>query len=322
MPVATYPLVHIPLLLAHAHEAVPFPPRAPVSVAPPVAPASPLIFRLDPAIRWLALALVLLVGSMVAFGVGALGLLIGIGVYVIWVATRRHYRLRYAWQQQAYHEAGTIYAAYLTQLARYEQEQHAFALADDLPRFRRERMAGLLAATLPPQPIPADVAAPPRRGRSEAAFLEHLRQHFGADTILVNCRVPVDDPRLGTRWYFPDFVYRDASGLCIDIEIDEPYVWATGLPHHCLGQDEGRNAFFLRKQWAVIRFTEEQAVRQPLLCCQVIAAEVFALTRRHYAARFYWERLVPVPQWDEAHARRMAVHQTRATYLPVALARP
>ncbi len=316
MPVATYPLVHIPLLLARAHEAVPFPPRAPAPVAPPVVPASPLIFRLDPAIRWLALALVLLVGSMVASGTGALGLLIGIGVCVIWVATRRNYRLHYAQQQQAYHEAGTIYAACLTRLARYEQEQYAFALADDLPRFRRERLAGLLATTLPPQPIPADVLAPPR-GRSEAAFLEHLRQHFGANTIFVNCRVPVDDPRLGTRWYFPDFVYRDASGLCIDIEIDEPYVWATGLPHHCLGQDEDRNAFFLRKQWAVIRFAEEQVVRQPLLCCQVIAAEVFALTRRHYAARFYWERLVLVPQWDQAHARRMAASRSRAAYLPV-----
>lgn len=318
MPVATYPLIHIPLLLAHAHEAVPLTPRAPVPVAPPVAPASPLIFRLDPAIRWLALALVLLMGSMVASGAGGPWLLVGIGMCVMWVATRRQYRLRYAQQQQAYHEADTIYAAYVTRQARYEQEQHAFALADDLSRFRRERLAGLLAATLPPQPIPADVAAPPRRGRSEAFFLEYLRQHFGADTISVNCRVPVDDPRLGTCWYFPDFVYRDASGLCIDIEIDEPYVWATGLPHHCLGQDEDRNAFFLRKQWAVIRFAEEQVVRQPLLCCQVIAAEVFALTRRHYAARFYWERLMPVPQWDQAYARRMAVNRTRAAYLPVA----
>ena len=320
MPVATYPLVHIPLLLAHAHEAVPFPPRAPVPIAPPIAPTLPLIFRLDPAVRWLALAMLLLMGSMVAFGAGAPWLLVCIGVCVMWVTTRRQYRLRFAQQQQAYQEAGAIYAAYVTRQARYEQEQHAFALPDDLPRFRRERLAGLLAATLQPQPIPADVASPPRRGRSEAAFLEHLLQHFGADTIFVNCRVPVDDPRLGKRWYFPDFVYRDASGLCIDIEIDEPYVWATGLPHHCQGQDEDRNAFFLRKQWAVIRFAEEQVVRQPLLCCQVIAAQVFALTRRHYAARFYWERLVPLPQWDEAHARRMAASRTRAAYLPVASA--
>lgn len=324
MPVATYPLVHIPLLLAHAHEAVPFPPQAPVPVVAPVAPVPPLIFRLNPVVRWLALALLLalLVGSLVAGGAGVLGLLFGVGVGATWVAARHHYRLRYAQQQAAYHAAGIVYAAYARRQARYEQEWYAFAMADDLPRFRQERLVGLLAATLQPQPIPADVPAPPRRGRSEAAFLEHLRQHFGADTIFANCCVPVDDPRLGTRWYFPDFVYRDASGLCIDIEIDEPYVWATGLPHHCLGQDDDRNAFFLRKQWAVIRFTEEQAVRHPLLCCQVIAAEVFALTQRHYAARFYWERLVPVPQWDEAHARRMAAHQTRAAYLPVALARP
>lgn len=320
MSVATYPIVHLPLLLANVHEAVPFPPRAPVSVASPVAPTVPLVFRLDPAVWWLALALALLVGGLVMCGAGALGLLLGAGVCGTWVPVRCHYRLRYAQQQHAYQEADIAYAACLTRQARYEQEWHAFALADDLPRFRQERLAALLAATLPPQPIPADVPTPPRRGRSEAAFLEHLRQHFGSDTIFVNCRVPVDDPRLGTRWYYPDFVYRDVSGLCIDIEIDEPYVWATGLPHHCQGQDEDRNAFFLRKQWAVIRFAEEQVVRQPLLCCQVIAAEVFALTRRHYAARFYWERLVPLPQWDQAHARRMAANRTRTVYLPVAQA--
>jgi hypothetical protein len=317
MPVATYPLVHIPLLLAHAHEAIPLPPRAPVPVAPPVAPASPLIFLLDPAVRWLALALALLVGGLVVCGAGAVGLLLGAGICGTWVPARRHYRLRYAQQQDAYHEAGTAYAAYLTRQAQYKQDQHAFAMADDLPQFRQERLAGLLAATLRPQPIPVDVPFPPQ-GRSEAAFLAHLRQHFGADTIFVNCRVPVDDPRLGTRWYYPDFVYCDSSGLCIDIEIDEPYVWATGVPHHCQGQDEDRNAFFLRKQWAVIRFAEEQVVRQPLLCCQVIAAEVFALTRRHYAARFYWERLMPLPQWDHAHARRMAANRTRTAYLPAA----
>ena len=321
MSAATYPIVHLPLLLANAHEALPSLPRAPVPVASPVAPAVPLIFRLDPAVRWLALAMLLVMGSMVAFGAAAPWLLVGIGVCVMWVATRRQYRLRYAQQQHVYHEASTAYAAYLTRQARHEQEQLVFARADDdLPRFRQERLAGLLAATLPPQPTPADIPEPPRRGRSEAAFWEHLRQHFGADTIFVNCRVPVDDPRLGTRWYYPDFVYRDASGLCIDIEIDEPYVWATGLPHHCQGQDEDRNAFFLRKQWAVIRFAEEQVVRQPLLCCQVIAAQVFALTRRHYAARFYWQRLMPLPQWDHAHARRMAAHRTRANYLSAAQA--
>lgn len=38
------------------------------------------------------------------------------------------------------------------------------------------------------------------------------------------------------------------------------------------------------------------------------------------AARFYWERLVPLPQRDEAHARQMAAHRTRSAYLPVAIA--
>ena len=33
------------------------------------------------------------------------------------------------------------------------------------------------------------------------------------------------------------------------------------------------------------------------------------------AARFFWERSVPLPQWDEAHARRIAASRSRDAYL-------
>jgi hypothetical protein len=251
----------------------------------------------------------------VASGAGALGVLLAVAVVGTWVPARRYYRWRYEQQVAAYHAAGPVHDLYLARRVRYEQEVLAFAQADNLPRFRRERLAGLLAATpLQPQPIPAHEPRPPQQGRSEAAFGAYLRAQFGADNILTHCRVPVDDPRLGTPWYYPDFVYRDASGLCFDIEIDEPYVWSTGAPHHCQGQDDNRNAFFLRKHWGIIRFAEEQVVRQPLLCCQVIAEQVFALTRRHYAIRFYHERPTPVPQWDEHQARQLAARHSRTTY--------
>lgn len=235
-----------------------------------------------------------------------------------WAQSRRYYRLRYEQRQQDYQRDCADHAVYRTRHADYERQLQVYANADHLSHYRTERLAALLAATpLQPQLIPSADYTPPR-GRSEAAFLAHLRHHFGSANILVDCRVPIEDAGVSRSrsdaWYYPDFVYRDASGLCLDIEVDEPYVWTTGEPHHCQGQDDARNAFFLRKQWGVIRFTEEQVMREPLLCCQVVAAEIYALTGLHYGARFYYKRLAPVAQWDESTARRLAARRSRQLY--------
>jgi hypothetical protein len=120
--------------------------------------------------------------------------------------------------------------------------------------------------------------------------------------------------RVGSTWYYPDFIYSDATGLRIDIEVDEPYVWTTGEPRHCLGQDEARNAFFLQQQWLVLRFTEEQVARYPMACCQQLADLIYHVTGQHYAPRSYRERLAPQPQWDWAEAKRLAAVESRKSY--------
>ncbi|MFB2893148.1 hypothetical protein ACE1CI_09575 [Aerosakkonemataceae cyanobacterium BLCC-F50] len=62
--------------------------------------------------------------------------------------------------------------------------------------------------------------------------------------------------------------------LYIDIEIDEPYNdEKTGEPVYedVLNHENKRHQLFLDKGWLVIRFAEEQVIRQPESCCKVIA---------------------------------------------------
>ena len=307
-----YPLVEIPPALTAALGAVPPPLVPPTYVPLPTYPSRPGLFTL----QWAAWALFLgliavwLLAQDLTGGAGFLA--VGSALAGWWAearAGRRHERA-----VGAFHADFSQHQAYPAL-----QQQYARALADQshpeaVAQYRAWRVAQVLAGvTLPFRPVPATEFTPPQ-GRSEAAFLHYLQQNFGVNTIFIKRRVRVDDLGPGTDWFYPDVVYRDESGLCINLEIDEPYVWTTGEPHHYLGKDEARNAFFLRKNWAVLRFTEEQVVRAPLACCQVLAALIFHLTGRHYPARQYSGRPVPQPQWDWVEAKRLAASRSRDAY--------
>ena len=51
-----------------------------------------------------------------------------------------------------------------------------------------------------------------------------------------------------------------------NIEIDEPYIYSNKIPTHFVGYDEDRNYQFCDKDWFVVRFSEEQVVRNPIEC--------------------------------------------------------
>jgi hypothetical protein len=185
----------------------------------------------------------------------------------------------------------------------------------------RSRTRPAPAAPEPALPLPFEPIPPrayrPASGYSEAHFAFHLRAAFGAAQIFTQCRVPRPAGArggAGEAWYYPDFVYADATGLRIDIEVDEPYVWASGAPHHCLGQDAARNAYFIRGNWLVVRFSEEQVARYPVACCQLLAALVYQVSGTPYPLRHYRERVPEQPCWDWAAAQQLAAQQSRTSY--------
>ena len=58
--------------------------------------------------------------------------------------------------------------------------------------------------------------------------------------------------------------------IYIDIEIDEPYDEIRKFPTHIIGSDDQRDNYFLSHGWTVIRFSEFQVIRYPLLCVKEI----------------------------------------------------
>ena len=75
--------------------------------------------------------------------------------------------------------------------------------------------------------------------------------------------------------YEPDMVYVNKDkGICIDIEVDEPYS-AGGRPTHYLlpdgtNKDSERNKHFVNAGWYVVRFSEEQMYTQTASCVKEI----------------------------------------------------
>ncbi len=104
-----------------------------------------------------------------------------------------------------------------------------------------------------------------KKGKSELMFLRVLLKFF-SENIRTN---------IATESYpqfYPDFVYIcQDTGLCLDIEIDEPYDYESKIPiHYKGGKDEQRNKYFLANNWLVIRFTEKQVLNFPEECCKFI----------------------------------------------------
>lgn len=259
------------------------------------------------------LALLLLGGVLLAADHELGALAVGVVLFVAWQWAERRATRRHQAALEAYHAAFQYYVG-TTEAVLQQENERAMSnyLYRTLPDFYARYMAPILSVrSLPFQPIPSREPRPPV-GRSEHAFRACLEQHFGEHHIIAGTRVSV--PGVEVKWYYPDFVYCDSSGLCIDIEIDEPYVWTTREATHYRGKDDRRNALFLHHNWAVVRFTEEQVVRYPHLCCQELAALIFYLTGRSYAARLYQDHLPRMPHWDWVEARFLAERRAREEY--------
>ena len=96
-----------------------------------------------------------------------------------------------------------------------------------------------------------------RMGASEIIGLSHLLK-LGLNEIRDDLCVSIEGHN-----YEPDFAYIDPEkGICIDIEIDEPYTTGGNPTHYCLADgttsDTRRNIRFQNAGWYVIRFSEEQ----------------------------------------------------------------
>ncbi|PKQ70370.1 PDDEXK family nuclease [Raineya orbicola] len=150
------------------------------------------------------------------------------------------------------------------------------------------------------------------KGKSEAYFQKYLQKYFPKQ-IYTDVAL-----RIGENFYFPDFALINRKhNLFVDIEIDEPYGF-RGKSIHTIGSDEPRNAFFVEKGWIVIRFAEEQVIREPLQCCGFIAQTLAKLVKdenlNEIAKNLPHLTLFP-KMWNSREAQKMFENRYRDTYL-------
>ncbi|HEY9864221.1 MAG TPA: hypothetical protein V6D21_08585 [Candidatus Obscuribacterales bacterium] len=157
-----------------------------------------------------------------------------------------------------------------------------------------------------------------QQGVSEKQFFIYLCRYFsGVYDFCMGVEFPIPNTSF---CYTADFILiHQATGLAIDIEIDEPYDGKTGKPHHCVDQnkDQQRNRFFLERNWVVIRFSEYQVVKCPEGCCKAIAQVIFQITGdyRGLIKLQNVKELVPQKQWKVKEAVYMAKTNFRQSYL-------
>ncbi len=214
----------------------------------------------------------------------------------------KNYRLRadkYELRRQKY------YAEKLAYYQRVEDATDPLVLHLDL----RQKLAPILAAIQPPDGFSHD--AP--RGASEAEFMKHLERWF-AEYIHEGALVRKEG---SDRACTADFSYIDkVSGLHIDIEVDEPYIYGKKEPIHYIGKDEWRNELFNSRGWPVIRFCESQIICYPDSCCKEIAKLVSMVTgdKEHFAKFGDIPSLPRIKRWTKAEAIQMANQLYRDSY--------
>lgn len=117
--------------------------------------------------------------------------------------------------------------------------------------------------------------------------------------------------------YKPDIaIVWKSKGICIDVEVDEPYDILSRKPIHYLDgecSDYLRNAYFLENGWYVIRVTEEQVVKKIDEVYNYISRLVFAISEDE---RFKVDSdIIPLKRWTREEAQRMAENNYREGYL-------
>ncbi|MGK7932909.1 MAG: hypothetical protein AB4041_15975 [Microcystaceae cyanobacterium] len=334
-----YPLILLPNLLT---DVTPPTHSKPIKPSHPILPRKPNPLPLAPQpiniqrliiYSLMATAISLTLGGIISVfnpsvggGLGIFLLLASLGVIFLQTLGEKssfNRRLRqYEDLQNSYlHQ----FESYSQQLARYEQAQQTYPTAlqayqDSLHLWQQdiEQFRAVLSDTLNQAQSYQTVEIKQKKSSAEQRFEAVLNKYFPSriKTIL-KVEASNNEQRFN---YMLDFVYIDEDiNLYIDIEIDEPYEHKTRELTHYLGSEDEpiRHHFFLEIFWIIIRFSEEQVVRNPPSCCKVIAQVIKQITGDDTTLSPLQNEpdLSPTKRWNYEEATIMEQQDYRKTYL-------
>ena len=153
------------------------------------------------------------------------------------------------------------------------------------------------------------------KGVSEKAFMQKLKHTFGP-CVKDNATFDIPGSSLD-RKYSPDAILKH-SNIAVVIEIDEPYSGTLRKPTHYLNSyDVDRNNFFSQNGWIVVRFAEEQIVKEGDSCIYFLVNLINSIDpdRNFNCAAASWPKLIP--QWTLGEAEKMAIEGYREKYLGI-----
>ena len=193
-------------------------------------------------------------------------------------------------------------AEYQQKLEEYTRKITEILSETNLKNFRQQERERAIFNTNQGSELSHDVL----RGRYETIFYEYLKNKFGN---LIRNNIEFELPN--GRAYVPDFAYiNTTNGLCIDIEIDEPYTIPDGQPIHYEGIDDIRNEFFTSKGWFIVRLAEEQIAKHPQLCIDFISGIINSILTGEEIKDFQYQ----IPHWTYTEAQEMFINHYRTTY--------
>jgi hypothetical protein len=311
-----FPIVLIPDSIRQTKTArppVPSPPNLPVPKYPPDAPAK---------INITSIGVQSAIASVSSFIIGNIANSNSVGTLLL-VSSFIAIALR-AWQQfnnyplrKKKHQK--LIATYRRQKKEVEiqkqlhyERAEAIQTPEKIAEFQYKLLLEVLSRTIPHDENRSNA----QEGYSEARFYSYLKRYFANN---IHTRLTLKIPNFDYP-YSPDFAYIDNNiNLYIDIEIDEPYDYKSKQPTHYLysQKDERRNRFFIERGWTVIRFSEEQIVKYPESCCEIIAKTIADISRED-SILSQFKKVIPMPkikQWTYEEADEMAMKEYRKTYL-------
>lgn len=159
------------------------------------------------------------------------------------------------------------------------------------------------------------------RGYSEEMFEDLIRNTFNNVELEISgdVNLKLSDT---ARSYEPDIalVANNQTNIRIDIEIDEPYSLLSRTPIHYTedNSDAVRDAIMKSAGWIVIRFAEEQIVKQPMACISSIARLLIQIDSSLVSETCSLSEFPkPVKRWTKAEAELMAQNNYREAYLKI-----